>query len=342
MHLNLTAVPEGASSLALGQSSEVNQLFWENLYSRLCSLAPTQLQVSALTLLMKRLLHSPRGVLHPLFALEGFEQAGGEGPWRCGVVNVEDSITVFLLAERFYFPSAEEDGAKGGRVLIPLLLLQLDQVELMEIQQQEDFYMHFDLAAPPPSLPPEVPSSTTVILSPLSSLHTSCYLQQVYSALSQGLPLVPQDFHKALELCHSTCLTVDATPLLAAHCRHALIHFPSHPEPATPPLSCELLCVLLSAALSKRNWTCNLSHVEQGYREEAVSQISCSSRLLNQTFMHHLNELGFKEVNQCGPTYFWLDRETQLSTAESAMVSEELKMHGLKVVSVSRVLLCPL
>ena len=285
-----------------------------------------QLDLPEPALLMQRLLYSPGGKLRPLFALEGFEEAGREGPWRCGGLAVEDSVTVFLLQERFYFPCAEGGGAVGGRVLLPLLLLQLDQTGLMDAKQQGDIYLHFGLEEPLPSLPVEVPGCTAVVLSQLPSLHTTCFLQQVHSALSQGLPLAPQDFHKALEVCQSTSLSVDATPLLAAHCGHALTHFPSHPEPAPPPLPCDLLCLLLSAALSKRSWTCSLTSANKGCREEGEGQgveshCACCTRLLNQTFKQHLEELGFREVVQCGPSHFWLNRETQLSAAESTMVS---------------------
>ena len=280
------------------------------------------------SLLMQRLLGSSGGKLLPLFTLGGFEEHGGQCCWRCGAVSVDDSVTLFLLSETIYF--LPKDGTAAGdtpperRGVLPLLLLQSSHSQLMDVQPLEDVFLHFDLLNPP-DLPVEVPASTAVLLSQVTSLHATCYLQLLHSALSHGLPLAPQDFRQGLQVCDSASLCVDATPLLAAHCGHAKTSFLSQPdlEPAPPPLTSDLLCLLLSAALSKRTWTCVLSSADAACGEEGEEShcVHCTQEL-NQTFCQHLEGLGFKKVTQCGPAHFWLDREMEMSAAESTMVSE--------------------
>ena len=68
-------VADDVRSLPLGESSEVNQQFWESLYSQLCNLAPMQLDMSQPAMLSRRLLASPGDMLHSLFALDGFESS---------------------------------------------------------------------------------------------------------------------------------------------------------------------------------------------------------------------------------------------------------------------------
>ena len=242
---------------------------------------------------------------------------------------MDDTLTIYLIPERLYLPPAEEGVAAGRRGLLPLLLLQLSQAQLVDAQAQKDEYLHFDLVGPRPSLPADVPVSTSTILSQMSGLHATCYLQLVHFALSQGIPLHPEDFRLGLEVCQSASLMVDATPLLAAHCGHALSHFTSRPDhtPSPPPLTSELLCLLLSASLSKRNWTCSLAAAaneppteEEGKGEESPCA-SCTHQV-NETFKQHLTELGFREVTQCSPTHFWLDKDAQLTAAESFLVSQ--------------------
>ena len=292
----------------MGDCSTVNNEFWNKFSSQIMkTLTPTQVSLPDPTLLLQRLRASTH--LQPLFALSAFESTAESAMWKCGAVNDGDTIIVILLPRRFYW-----NGDVTESALLPILLLQytLDLNLDLSTSQHVDAFLHFDLTTTPSFA--EVPSSMKRLLTQLSSLHTTCYLQLVDMALREQWVLSSHDFLAGLQVCQSTTLSLDLTPLVAGLCNHAVTWFPATDSEGSedkceerfqhPPILSETLCRILTSALSKRMWTCSVRMEEEV--KEADSKCDLHTQQVNQALQQCLQELGFRPVPQSGPTHFWL------------------------------------
>ena len=284
-------------------------------------------------LLVQRLLSSAK--LKDLFTLVDFDATAESALWKCGAVNTNDTVTVFLLPWKLYW---HKDDTRT--TLLPVILLQytLDlNSDLNVVSPLGDTFLHFDLVTPPTLS--DVPASMKPLLTQLSSQHTHCYLQLVQRALTNHWVFAREDFLTGLSICQSSQLSVDLTPLLAALCHHAVTCFPTdqggqatggdvelgdqgcpaesansggHADSGDywtchAPLQSDVVCRLLTSALSKLMWTCFL-RVEEGRDEDSTHSIcNLCTQQVSQAFLRYLEEVGFKEVPQCGPSYFWMD-----------------------------------
>lgn len=313
--VSLTADMSGVESRVLEDCSAVNTCFWKSLTSHLQAMAPTAVSLSDHASIINRLQLSSK--LSDLLAAVHLEELA---QWTCTALATNDSdLTVFLLPQQLY---RDCRGGERGVALLPLIVLQCYREQLLNSDLEdpsppEDLYLHFDLA--PPSTSTDVPPSLKELLSQLSSLHTSCYLKQVNSALMQHLALSREDFLRGVAVCQTGTLSVDVTPLVSGLCQHSVTSFPASPhlDSATVPLSSEVLSQLLSAVLSRLMWTCVVRRAEGGGDWGRSEDGSCSlhTQLVNQALRTHLHQLGFKVVPQCGHTHFWLDSSDQLKVS---------------------------
>lgn len=310
------------SSLSVEECSVINKQLLRSLCSHLESLAPTKLflHASCPSHLLQRLKNSK--TLQDLLSLVDFESTAESAKWMCTAVSVDDNVTVFLFPWQLYCHSVSAVPNTVSKAVLPILMLQWNQAQILspdltDTQPPGDVYLHFDLHSPPNPLGPEVVPSLRGLLTQLSSMHSSCYLEQVHSALTEHLPLSEEDFLTGLEACQSSSLSVDVTPLLAGLCQHSLTRFPSRVELGTCsiPLHSDVLCQLLSAALGKLTGICTVQ-CATAEEQEWTSQCSLHTQLVNQAFRSHLDKLGFKPVTQCGIAYFWLESDSSSKGSE--------------------------
>lgn len=292
-------------------------------------MARTVISFSDHTLLLHRLQRSAK--LQEILAIVDFEE---HAQWTCtAMINANDDLIVFLLPWRLYCP---REGERRGVALLPIIMLQCCQEQLLNSDLvaphlAEDVYLQLDLLTQPPKLA-DVNLSLKELLCQLSSLHTSCYLEQVHSALTQHLPLSREDFLRGVAVCQTSTLSVDMTPLLSGICTHALTTFPASAElgKCTVPLHPDVLSQLLSAALSKLTWTCVLQPApglgEEGRGEDSHNPCYLHTQQINQALKTHLDELGFRAVMQCGPSHFWLDNN-QLPSGKVSICNESVSLY---------------
>lgn len=313
-----------SSSLPGDQCSLVNQKFWKSLCFHLRTLAPTTLSLPDPSHLLHRLRASVQ--LREVMSLVGFEDSVVCTEWTCAAVSAgeSDSVTVFLWPWRFFFQACGDVVSGKRSAVLPILLLHTTQTHILHpgdaSPQQADVYLSFDLQRSPRVLD-EVAPVVRGLLTQLLSLHTSCYLELLQSSLAEQLPLCSHDYLAGLEVCHSTPLSVDVTPLLAALCTHCLTSFqpeegvssfhdqPPQPEEGVSKLpDVSTLCQLLSSALSRLAWTCSVKQKVEG-REDFNTSPHCSlyTNQLNEAFRHHLEGVGFRPVPHCGPSHYWMD-----------------------------------
>lgn len=303
-----------AKTVSLEDCSTINNQFWNCLCSHLQTLAPTTVSISDHAPILARLQRSTK--LRDLFAVVDIRD---NVQWTCAaMVNADDNLTVFLLPWQLYCP---HEGEGRGVAMLPIIMLQccpeqLLNSDLIDPCPAEDLYLHFDLLTRPSQLA-EVAPSLKDLLGRLSSLHTSCYLKQVNSALTLHLPLSREDFLRGVAVCQTNILSVDVTPLLSGLCQHALTSFPANAElgTCTVPLPSDVLSQLLSTALSKSTWTCVVQPA-LGPGEEGEGSCHLHTQQINQALKTHLAELGFRGVPQCGPSYFWLDSRSDNSSVK--------------------------
>ncbi len=300
-------------SLALGECSAVNMEFWNVLCSQVFqSMAPTSVSLPDPALLLQRLKAS--GKLQDILSLLEFESYADSATWTCGAVSAgdDDAVIVVLLPRQFYWRRGGSDAA-----LLPVILLHytLDLNSEPSAKHQVDTFLHFDLLTPP-SLAAMPPSMQT-LLTQLFSLHRASYVQLVHSALAREWPLSRSDFLTGLQVCRSSSLSVDLTPLVAALCQHSVTFFPADAEKAGSdwvechaPLQSEELCRLLSSALSKLTRTCSLRGEEGREEDHTPSHCDLCTQQVNQALRRYLQVMGFRPVALCGPAHFWLDSAT--------------------------------
>lgn len=200
--------------------SAVNTEFCKFLSAQLMqTLTPTQLSLPDPALLIKRLHSSEK--LRSLFELVDFDTTAESAIWTCGAVNTGNVVTILLLPRQFYW---RQDASSTA--LLPVILLQCTLDSDPATTTQGDTFLHYDLVTPP--LLSAVAESMQPMLSQLSSLHTRCYLHLIHMALTQHWALASADYLTGLEICRSSSLSVDITPLLAALCSHAVTCFPAN------------------------------------------------------------------------------------------------------------------
>lgn len=329
--------------MCLTECSAINRHFWKSICSHVQTLAPTALTLADPAPLLTQLRGS--GKLKRLCGLMDVG-AGAGAEWTCTAAsNGDEGVIVFLLPRRLYCPASGRKTGEGGVALIPIILLQCCQAQLLnsdltDTPPPEDIYLRFDMTTtPPPELVKMAPSLRD-LLTQLSSLHSSCYLEQLHSALTCELSVCEQDLLRGMEVCKTSILSVDMTPLLSGLCQHSLTSLPpsttssnTQSDTYTIPLPPHLLCQLLSATLSKLTWTCAVQltspsssscggvGLEEGGTSEGPLPCQLHTEQINQAFREHLSQLGFREVPHCGPTHFWLDsckdaRQPQVSASE--------------------------
>lgn len=286
------------SALVLGDCSAVNNEFWTLLSSQLLqTVAPTAVPLVNPAPLMQRLKSSEE--LQDLFLLVDFEGTGDSATWICGAVSADEVVTMLLLPKQFWYH------ARTGSTILPVVILQYTQQLNPDpsVSGQIDSCQHFDLLSSP--VLSTMAAFMKEVLTQLSFFHTSCYLQAMHFALTQHLPFCSQDYLTCLQVCKTSILSVDLTPLLAALCPHT----------RSDMLTSDVLCQLLTAALSRKAWSCSVARAEEGggvWPQEDSAYCSNSTQQINATFRQHLLKVGFQGVPQCGPTHFWLDAGTHI------------------------------
>lgn len=287
------------SALVLGDCSAVNNEFWKLLSSQLLqTVAPTAVSLVDPAPLMQRLRSSDK--LQDLFLLVDFEGTADSATWICGAVSADEVVTVLLLPKQFWRYAGTSAGT--GSTILPIVVLQYTQQLNPDpsVSGQIDSCQHFDLLTSP--VPSTMAASIKEVLTQLSFFHTSCYLQAMHFALTQHLPFCSQDYLTCLQVCKTSILSVDLTPLLAGLCRHT----------RSDMLTSDVLCQLLTAALSKKAWSCSVARAEEVWPQEDSSYCNNSTQQVNATFRQHLLNVGFQVVPQCGHTHFWLDATTHI------------------------------
>ena len=279
----------------LGNCSAVNNEFWKLLSSQLLqTVAPTAVPLVNPAPLMQRLRSSEK--LQDLFLLVDFESTADSATWICGAVSADEVVTVLLLPKQFWHHAAT------GNTILPIVVLQYTQQLNPDPNASGpiDNSQHFDLVTSP--VLSTMAASIKEVLTQLSFFHTSCYLQAMHFALTQHLPFCSQDYLTCLQVCKTSTLSVDLTPLLAGLCHHT----------RSDMLTSDVLCQLLTAALSKKVWSCSVARAEEVWPQEDSSYCNNSTQQVNATFRQHLLSVGFQGVPQCGPTHFWLDASTHI------------------------------
>lgn len=271
--------------------------------------------------------------LQDFFSLVDFGSSAQSVKWTCHAVSHATSVMIFFLPWGFYsFPLA---GDSEMAALIPLILVQCSQAHMLDPNasgsQEADKYFQFELSGHSPEFT-DLDECTSELFSSLSSFHTSSYLQLLQSGLTQGLSVSCVDFLTGLKICKQSTLSVDVTPLLSALCSHAKVTLSSlHSDSSVPPLKSELLCQLLSAALSKLEWTSSVQLAEEEGADEWSSICHRWKQEINSTFKRHLEKMGFKRVDQCGASYFWLDEDSHRKSPQSDSVGNHESIVYLNV-----------
>ena len=326
------------TSLHLGECSALNHMFWEIFTSHIKTLAPTEVSLSSPSHLIQRLRNSQK--LQDLFNLVDFVSSAESVEWMCCALDHGSTVTIFCLPERFYSLN------KDSPYLLPLILVQCHQAQILSTNpdlpatnMDADTFIQFDLRLETPRDMTKLDTNTADILSKLHSFHTRLYLHLVHSALINNLPISPQDFHVGLELCQHCTLLVDITPLISALCSHSKTSLSSGSEVGvvTPPLPSHILSQLLSNALSKFQWTLSLHLAAM---EETMDKSgSCCSQMsldINQSFLRHLEGVGFRAVVASGLSCYWLNKDPALKSEESDWVSDHVVSLSILIAAMHR------
>ena len=307
----------GESYLNLVKCSYLNQTFWNNLTSRLRQVFPTEVSYTDSAALVQRLASSS---LPKIRALSEVFESRHPTLWKCSTLAKDDSVCMIFVA-KFFCSNTESSSGDGAiersvqHFVLPVIVMQCNQSHVMDI----------DPARPDvPGLPAD--SHTRIILgtnqapdlgdlasicNQLSVIHKSSYLTTLHTALVQNVAVLPRDFQAALEVCSKTVLSVDITPLIAGLCSHSVTKLLDDPDIAdcSAPLNTDLLCELLTAVLSKKTGSCNVSIKQQTYDDDdsdCISQCDSLHFQINQAFDRYLSELGFSVVPKCS-AHFWLN-----------------------------------
>ena len=214
---------------------------------------------------------------------------------------------------------------------LPVIVMHCNQAHVMDVDPARpdippllsDNHIHMDLAA---NQIQDI-GSLTSITTQLSMIHKSSYLNSLHAALLQNIAVLPRDFEAALVVCNQTVLSFDVTPLIAGLCSHSftklLADSGSSTAGGSAPLDSDMLCVLLTAVLSKKSKSCSVSlkeneEEEEEEEEEEIYVSKCDSLRseIDQAFSRYLSEFGFSPVPQCR-AHFWLNERATAANGGS-------------------------
>ncbi len=217
---------------------------------------------------------------------------------------------------------------------LPLVLLRLEHSHVLEplsftpsstsLQSlvAGDWCLELDLTHP---ATPTCDASGCDLVSSVSSLHLSCYLSMLHTALISMISLSPADVSLALQNCQQSAVAVDATPLFSVLCPHVETSWRDKPglDSFSLPLQTEQLCLLLSASLAKHEWSVYIQAKDTAeVDEEAGHGCGQSASFLNRVLQDQLGKLGFESVRMGKEgNLYWLDADRLQQLTRGLLVS---------------------